>query len=227
MPADDTPPGDLETALRPLWQRAQAGDDAAYREALHRIATRLRGYLRRRMASRPDDVEDLVQETLLALHLQRGTWNPALPVSAWALAIARHKLVDLWRRGGRQDRLHDDIDSVDEALLVAAPDEGPVQRDLARLLGTLPEAQRQAIALTKLQGLSVAEAARETGASESAIKVQVHRGLKKLADLVRTSAGRPGNPARADQAASLQTAPPPSPPKAPPKTPPHTLPDTP
>jgi uncharacterized peroxidase-related enzyme len=87
MPADASP-DDFESGLKPLWLRAQDGDDAAYREALARIATRLRGYLRRRMQSLPDELEDLVQETLLALHLQRGTYDASVPVSAWVLAIA-------------------------------------------------------------------------------------------------------------------------------------------
>ena len=101
------------------------------------------------------------------------------------MAFARHKLVDLWRRRGRHDVLHDPLDDVDERLLVAEPDDGEARRDLAVLFEALPEAQRQAIVLTKLEGLAVAEAAARTGASESAIKVQVHRGLKRLAALVR------------------------------------------
>ncbi|MBA3625000.1 MAG: sigma-70 family RNA polymerase sigma factor [Methylibium sp.] len=187
--SDDAHQNDFESGLKPLWLHAQSGDEAAYREALARIATRLRAYLRRRMQSLPDDVEDLVQETLLALHLQRGTYDPALPVSSWVLAIGRHKLVDLWRRRARQDALHDPLDEVDEAVLPAtAASQGEAQRDLAKLLDELPEAQRLAIVLTKLQGLSVAEASQRTGASESAIKVQVHRGLKRLAVLVRGKA---------------------------------------
>jgi RNA polymerase sigma-70 factor (ECF subfamily) len=182
---DDAGQGEFEFGLKPLWLRAQAGDEAAYRDCLVRIATRLRGYLRRRMQGLPDDVEDLVQETLLALHLQRGTYDPTLPVSAWVLAIARHKLVDLWRRRGRRDDLHDALDDVDETQLVAASEETGTQRDLDKLLQELPEAQRVAIVLTKVEGLSVAEAAQRTGASESAIKVQVHRGLKRLAQRVR------------------------------------------
>jgi RNA polymerase sigma-70 factor (ECF subfamily) len=185
---DDSAHRAFEEALKPLWRQAQAGDEAAYRQALERIAVRLRAYLRRRMQSLPDDLEDLVQETLLALHLQRGTHDPEVPVSAWVLAIARHKLVDLWRRRGRQDALHDPIDDVDEASLVAAQAEGGTQRDLVKLLDSLPEAQRTAILLTKVEGLSVAEASERTGASASAIKVQVHRGLKKLAALVRGDA---------------------------------------
>jgi RNA polymerase sigma-70 factor (ECF subfamily) len=176
---------DFERQLKPLWLRAQAGDEAAYREALGRIAQRLRGYLRRRMQSLPDDLEDLVQETLLALHLQRGTYDASLPVSAWVLAIARHKLVDLWRRRGRQEALHDPIDDVDEGLLSQNQPEAGSARDLGILLAELPQAQRDAIVLTKIEGLSVAEASARTGASESAIKVQVHRGLKKLAALVQ------------------------------------------
>ncbi len=178
-------PGDLESRLAPLWRRAQAGDEAAYRESLALLAARLRAYLRRRLSARPEDVEDLVQETLLALHLQRGTHDPSLTVSAWAVAIARHKLVDHWRRRGRREGLHDAIDDVDEALLAVDDEDRGASRDLETLLRELPEAQRRAIVLTKLDGLSVAEAAARTGASESAIKVQVHRGLKRLAAFVR------------------------------------------
>ncbi|MCA0243597.1 MAG: sigma-70 family RNA polymerase sigma factor [Proteobacteria bacterium] len=183
--ADDASLHDFESGLKPLWLRAQAGDEAAYRDCLRRIAARLRAFLRRRLQRLPDDVEDLVQETLLALHTQRGTYDAALPVSAWVLAIARHKLVDLWRRRGRQEALHEPLDDVDESLLAADVREGSAHRDLDQLLQTLPQAQRAAIVLTKIEGLSVAEAAHRTGATESAIKVQVHRGLKRLAQRVK------------------------------------------
>lgn len=176
---------DFEQALRPLWVAAQAGDEAAYRQALQRIAQRLRTYLRRRMQSLPDETEDLVQETLLALHLQRGTWDPAFPVSAWVLAIARHKLIDLWRRRGRHEALNDALDDVDEQLLAATESEPTAARDLGALLAELPAKQRAAILLTKIEGLSVAEASARTGSSETALRVQVHRGLKQLAALVQ------------------------------------------
>lgn len=185
--ADDANQDDFETGLKPLWLRAQSGDDDAYRQALERIAVRLRGYLRRRMQTLPDEVEDLVQETLLALHLQRGTQDPSVPVSAWVLAVARYKLVDRWRRRGRHDALHEPLDETHEAAFdpADAADQAHARQDLTGLLQTLPPAQRQAIVLTKLEGLSVTEAAQRTGASESAIKVQVHRGLKRLAALVK------------------------------------------
>ena len=181
----EPPADDFEAGLRPLWARAQAGDEGAYRESLQRIAGRLRTFLRRRMQSLPDDVEDLVQETLLAIHLQRGTYDPEVPVDRWALAIARHKLIDLWRRRGRREALNDPLDALPEADQPAAWEELPVQRDLETLLARLPEAQQQAIALIKLEGLSVAEASQRTGVTASALKVRVHRGLKRLAELVR------------------------------------------
>lgn len=182
---DDARAPDFETGLRPLWMRAQAGDETAYRQALGLIATRLRGYFRRRMPNLQDDVEDLVQETLLAVHLQRSTYDPAFAVSAWFTAMARHKLVDLWRRRGRHDVLNDSYDDVDETRLVSESHDHHARRDIEQLLLALPSLQRQAIELTKLEGLSVAEASKRTGVSEPAIKVQVHRGLKRLAMLVK------------------------------------------
>lgn len=182
----DASPGDFESGLKPLWLRAQSGDAAAYRLCLELLSARLRGFFKRRLVGLPDAVEDLVQETLLALHLRRGTYDPELPVTAWVLAIARHKLVDLWRRRGRRDALHDPIDDVAERFLAVDPEDGGAKRDLDALLRELPPAQQRAIVLTKIEGLSIAEAATRTGASESAIKVQVHRGLKRLAARMRS-----------------------------------------
>jgi RNA polymerase sigma-70 factor (ECF subfamily) len=175
---------DFESALKPLWVRAQRGDETAYRDALTLIAARLRGYFGRRLTLMPDEVEDLVQETLIVLHLQRATYDPALPVSAWVYAIARHKLVDMWRRRGRREALHESIDKLDGEEPLAF-EEQPARRDLLTLLDALPAAQRRAIALTKLEGLSLAEASARSGVSVAALKVQVHRGLKRLMILVK------------------------------------------
>jgi hypothetical protein len=96
---------ELETQLRPVFIAALAGDAAAYRLFLDTISTRLRGYLRQMLAragrTEASEAEDVLQETLLALHLSRHTYDPASPVTAWAHAIARYKLVDHLRRSGR------------------------------------------------------------------------------------------------------------------------------
>lgn len=176
--------GDVEKRLRPLWQQAQLGDESAYARALDVMARRLRGYFRRRMADAPQDVEDLVQETLLAVHLQRGTFDATMPVTAWLHAIARHKLVDHWRRRGRSQAVFESFDELPEKAHPAAPDAALPARDLAVLLQQLSAAQRRSIVDTKIEGLSVAAAARAAGMSESAVKVNVHRGLQRLARLI-------------------------------------------
>ena len=178
---------DVESRLRPQWMAAQAGDEAAYARSLALMAQRLRAYFRRRLPDAPQDLEDLVQETLLAVHLHRGTFDATMPVSAWLHAIARHKLVDFWRRSGRAGAVLESFDDLDASEHPAAPEAAPT-RDLTVLLGQLPPAMRRSIVDTRIEGLSVAEAARAEGVSESAVKVNVHRGLQRLARLIRGGA---------------------------------------
>jgi RNA polymerase sigma-70 factor (ECF subfamily) len=172
---------DAETQLRALFLRGLDGDAAAYHAFLVRLGAHLRAFLGRRLFGWPDEVEDLVQECLLAMHNLRHTYQSDQPLTAWAHAIARYKLIDLLRAKSAREALHDPLD--DEAALFAASehDAGDARRDLDGLLDTLPEKQRGPIRYVKLQGLSVAETARLTGLSESAVKVGIHRGLKTLA----------------------------------------------
>jgi RNA polymerase sigma-70 factor (ECF subfamily) len=175
-----------EDRLRSLLVRGLAGDAEAYHAFLRDLGAHLRGFLRKRLARLPDEVEDLVQETLIAVHNQRHTYDPAVPVTAWLHAIARYKLVDLLRRRARQDLLHDPLDDQSELLVAGDTEASDARRDVAKLLATLPDRQRLPIVHVKLEGLSVAEAARLTGMSESAIKVGVHRGMKALAAAIRS-----------------------------------------
>ena len=174
-----------EERLRDLMVRGLAGDSAAYHAFLKDLSAHLRAFLRRRLARLPDDVEDLVQETLLAVHNQRHTYATDQPLTAWIHAIARYKLVDLMRRRAGREAMNDPLD--DELAVFAASDTdaADARRDLAKLLERLPERQRLPIQYMKLEGLSVIEAARATGMSESAVKVGVHRGLKALAAMIR------------------------------------------
>jgi hypothetical protein len=89
---------DTETELKTLMLRGLEGDAPAYRQCLALLGVRLRAYFTRRMSGAPGDVEDLVQETLLAVHIKRATWDTAQPFTAWAHAVARYKLIDHWRR---------------------------------------------------------------------------------------------------------------------------------
>jgi len=177
----------FERKLKPLWVSAQAGDNTAYEKALGLIAGRLRGYFARRLQALPSEVEDLVQETLMAVHLKRATYDAEFAVTSWVLAIGKYKLVDFWRRHERTHSLHDDIELTDSAQLTVDDPDAGTKKDLESLLHQLPDMQRIAIELTKLQGLTTAEAAAQTGLSISAIKVQVHRGIKRLSELIQSS----------------------------------------
>ena len=186
---------ELETQLRPVFLAALAGDAAAYRFFLDAISARLRGYLRQMLArsgrSEPSEAEDVLQETLLALHLSRHTYDPASPVTAWAHAIARYKLVDHLRRSGRHAA---NLALDDEAYQLAAPDSSaPEARlDLERAMRALPERTRTLIERVKIQGASVAEAANAAGMTETAAKVAIHRGLRTMAGFLSKRGDRPG-----------------------------------
>jgi len=174
-----------EDQLKSLLLRGLAGEAAAYEAFLRELGAILRAFLRGRLARVPDEVEDLVQETLIAVHNQRHTYDAGQPVTAWAHAIARYKMIDFLRRRSIREAVQEPLE--DDADFLASTDEEAreARRDLAVLLDRLPDRHRLPIVFVKLEGLSVAEAAKRTGMSESAVKVGVHRGLKALAALIR------------------------------------------
>jgi len=174
-----------EHRLRDLLVRGLAGDAAAYYAFLKDLSTHLRAFFRRRMSGLPDEVEDLVQESLLAVHNQRHTYDPGQPLTAWVHAIAKYKLVDLLRRRANRDLRNDPLDDERDVLAHNDSEAAAAKLDVAKLLLRLPARQRLPIIHMKLEGMSVVEAARVTGMSESAVKVGVHRGLKALAAMIR------------------------------------------
>ncbi|MEK7436878.1 MAG: sigma-70 family RNA polymerase sigma factor [Pseudomonadota bacterium] len=177
-----------EERLRNLLILGLAGDEPAYRTFLQELSAHLRAFLRRRLVRLPDEVEDLVQESLLAIHNQRHTYDAGLPVTAWIHAITKYKLIDLLRRRARHDLLNAPLDGEFGFASVSDTEAADARRDLGKLLQQLPERQRLPIVHMKLGGLSVAETAQLTGMSESAVKVGVHRGLKALAAIIRGKA---------------------------------------
>lgn len=174
-----------EDRLRDLLVRGLAGDAAAYHAFLKDLSTHLRAFLRMRMSGLPDEVEDLVQESLLAVHNQRHTYDPGQPLTAWVHAIAKYKLVDLLRRRAVRELRNDPLDDVLDILAHNDSETDAARLDVTKLLLRLPDRQRLPIVHMKLEGLSVVETARVTGMSESAVKVGVHRGLKALAAMIR------------------------------------------
>lgn len=171
-----------EDELKGLMVRGLDGDADAHAALLRLLAPLLRAFYRRRLRGADDDVEDLVQETLITVHTRRATYDRDRPFTAWLYAVARHRLIDHVRRR----RIAVPVEDV-EALLTAEDFEPAAlsRIDVDRLLATLPPKQARAIQDTHLRGLSVAEAARAAGIGESDVKVSVHRGLKALAARIR------------------------------------------
>ncbi|WP_233870133.1 sigma-70 family RNA polymerase sigma factor [Paraburkholderia adhaesiva] len=170
-----------EERLKALFVRGLNGDAGAYHAFLADLSAHLRGFLRKRLYGLQDDVEDLVQEILLAVHNGRATWRPDEPLTAWVHAIARYKLADFFRARSRREALQTPLDEELEIFATCDTEAADASRDLGKLLEQLPDRQRLPIVHVKLQGLSVTETAKLTGLSESAVKVGVHRGLKALA----------------------------------------------
>ena len=121
----------------------------------------------------------------MAIHIQRHTYDPGRPLTAWMHAIASYKLIDRWRAHGSQDSLTDFLDSDDEAFASTDAEATDARIDIHSLLARLPDRYRLPILQVKLNGISIAEAAATSGMSESAVKVGIHRGLKLLAKLIK------------------------------------------
>lgn len=167
-----------DATLARLMALAQDGDAAAYALLLKECRIWLSRFFARRIA--PGLVDDLVQETLVSVHHKRASFDPARPFLPWLAAIARYRWIDQLRRGYRagEVELNDDLscDSDEESIMARI--------SLERLFAHLPAGQVQAIQLVKIQGLSISEAAAQSGQSEPLVKVNIHRGLKRLAALV-------------------------------------------
>ena len=172
-----------EEQLRSWMVAGLAGDGAAHAMLLRALVPLLRAFYRRRMRADEPAIEDLVQETLIAVHGRRMTYDAARPFTGWLFAIARYKMIDHFRRSGREapiEGLEDQLVAEDAAEATEA------SLDVERLLDALPAKQARAIRATRLEGLSVAEAAAREKMGESDVKVSVHRGIKALARLMRS-----------------------------------------
>lgn len=169
-----------ETRLRLLMHASLDGDAPAYRALLSELAGHLRRYFARRLhAVHLDHAEDLVQETLLAIHTRRLTYDRDRPFTAWLHAVAHHKFVDHVRRHSL--RLTVPIDTVEPIVAHDDATDAIDRLDVDAVLETIPPRTGDLIRQVKVEGASIAEVAAASGMSESAVKVSIHRGLKTLA----------------------------------------------
>lgn len=163
--------------------RGLDGDAAAQRLLLTELSRRLRPFFARQLRSDVSAAEDLVQETLIAIHTRRESYDRSRPFMSWAFAIARYKMVDHFRRNRMW--LAEPIETAEDLFTADDIAGADATYDLERLMTDLPERQRTVIRYVKIEGLSVVEAAERSGLSPANVKVSVHRGLKKLAEQAR------------------------------------------
>lgn len=163
---------------------AQAGDRRAYERVLADSVALIRAVARRQGVAQ-DQLDDVVQETLLTVHRVRHTYDPARSYDAWLAALAGRRAIDALRRGGRQ--AHREVG--DDVAVAQHPDEQDASAEseraqqatrLRRAIAELPPGQREAVEQLGLKELTLEEAALRTGRSTGALKVNLHRALKAL-----------------------------------------------
>jgi RNA polymerase sigma-70 factor (ECF subfamily) len=177
--------GDTNQRFAQLMRGAQEGQSEAYAELLHELTPLLRRQIRRRRQYLPSqDIEDLVQDVLLSLHVVRSTYDPARPFLPWLMAITHNRIVDGTRRQIRRSANEVAVEHVPETF----PNDGTNTIDetygdpeaLHRAIQRLPRGQRTAVEMVKLREMSLKEASAASGMSVPALKVAVHRGIGAL-----------------------------------------------
>jgi RNA polymerase sigma-70 factor (ECF subfamily) len=173
---------DSEAQLKGWMLGGLEGDSSAHAALLHALVPLLQSFYRRRLHGADEDVQDLVQETLISVHTRRASYDRDRPFTAWLYAVARYRMIDHFRR----QKMSVPIEDVDDILVTEGFEEALGARlDVDHLLGTLSPKQARAIRDIHIEGKSVAEAAVGAGIGESDVKVSVHRGLKAIANRLR------------------------------------------
>lgn len=186
-PYEEQSVSDLEQTLAGQMRMALAGDEAAYRRLLGELATLLRGWTRRELSRQGyavGEAEDIVQETLIAVHLKRGSWDSERPFLPWLRAVSRHKLIDSLRRRGR--RVMVPIDDLADLLPAPVQEESLSADTLDKHLAQLPKGQEKVVRSISVDGFSIAETAQRLMMKEGAVRVALHRGLAALAKAARS-----------------------------------------
>lgn len=155
------------------------GDKNAYRLLLTELHGWLTAYYRKRVAE--PHVEDLVQETMMALHAKMQTFDPNQKFGPWIAAIAKYRMIDHFRKTGR----HIHVELPEDVSSPHTDDAENASHDVEIMLNQIPSEQAKVIRMMKLEELSVADISERTGHSQSSVKVMVHRGMQKMQKLAK------------------------------------------
>lgn len=182
-PADKSQRQEREERWRELMRAAQDGNNTAYAQLLSELLPLLRAIVRRKWRNQ-QDVEDIVQDILLSVHSVRHTYDPGRALMPWLMTIASRRIADTARRVVSRSANETTVDIMPETSDVAETNTGfessEAQESIRVALSALPDGQRKAIEMMKLQGLSLQEASAKTGKSVASLKVTVHRAVKAM-----------------------------------------------
>jgi RNA polymerase sigma-70 factor (ECF subfamily) len=170
-----------ETAFKRLLLAALAGDEASYRSFLGDVAGYLRGWAQgalKRAGRSPAEAEDIVQETLIAIHTKRHTWDSSQAVGPWLHGIARHKLIDALRKRTGHDHLS--MDDFAEVIPAPSAQHELAGSDITRMIASLPPRQARIVEAIIVDGQRTVDVAVALNMNEGAVRVALHRALKTL-----------------------------------------------
>jgi RNA polymerase sigma-70 factor (ECF subfamily) len=181
---------DPDIGIESLMARYQEGDFSAATALVNRLSPQLHRFFLVQFVSRRY-ADDLLQETWLRIHEVRHTYRPGQPVLPWLYAIARHIRVDHYRKAQRTETREQSLDDNPDIPQPAAA-EAANTPDLEAILATLPESQREVIAMLKVAGMSLEEVARATSSSVGSVKQKAHRAYERLRERLREMGMRSG-----------------------------------
>lgn len=169
---------DPDLELQRLMAGYQQGDSLAATSLVERLSPQLHRFFLMKVVSRRH-ADDLLQETWMRIHQVRHTYRRGEPVLPWLYAIARNIRVDHYRRAARRETRERPLGPDED--VAAPPPVGPSRTPgLESLLATLPESQREVIAMLKVSGMSLEEVARATASSVGSVKQKAHRAYERL-----------------------------------------------
>lgn len=173
---------DRETEWKRLLLAAIAGDEGCYRHFLSDVSRYLRGWAQgclKRAGRSPAEAEDIVQETLIAIHTKRHTWDQSQPVGPWLHGVARHKLIDALRKRTGHDHLS--VEAFAEIIPAPTAEHELAQDDVLKMVSSLPHRQADIVRAIFVDGQRTSEVAGRLAMSDGAVRVALHRALKTLA----------------------------------------------
>ncbi len=169
------------STLEEKMQAVQNGDKGAYRALMQEITPMVKGYIGKKLGA--DNIDDVYQEVLLAIHKARASYNPARPFKSWMYAITSYKINDYLRKYYKEARV--EIDKVPHLVSEDVTFDNINSEELTKMLSILNERQKEIIMRMKLEGYSAREVGKKLDMSETAVKVASHRAMKKMQEYAK------------------------------------------